>query len=247
MSTLVETEHAWRALTLGTDDDAADAFADVDSDRRRVYRELVHNNLLGVLKRACPHAVRLAKDAFVDVANHFLATRPIVTRFTRQIPGEFTTWLMAQPSATLPDAAFAELCHFEALEIDVLLAHTSDRAGADLVAGAQLVMDNSARLAVYRHPVHRVTATTTTWPTPSVVPSVVLCFQQAEVVVVEALSLALGKVLLHAAGGRTVDEAVAAVVDEAAAVGTLVEPGLLRAQLVSLQRRGAVAGFGGQS
>ena len=99
---LKDAEQAWRALALGTDEAAAAAFidvaADVDGERRALYRELVQNNLLGVIKRACPHALRLAGTAFVDVARLFLATQAITTRFTRQIPGEFTAWLMAQPA-----------------------------------------------------------------------------------------------------------------------------------------------------
>lgn len=244
-SHLRTVEAAFRALVFGDADSAvvAEVFGDVDVKRRRLYRELVQNSLHGVLRRACPHAVRLAGEAAFDVViDRFLASQPITVRFTREIPGAFTAWLMAQSPSSLPDPAFAELCHFEALEIEITLAKRSPHVVTPLRPGARLVIDDSARLAIYRHPVHRVTSSTSSWPTPSPLPSVLLCFQRDEALVVEPLSLALGKVLLHAAAGLSVDEAVGAVVAE---VGDVIDGGTLRAQLVGLHHRGAVARFEG--
>lgn len=243
MSHLLAVEAAFRALVFGDADSAlvTDVFGDVDVTRRRLYRELVQNNLHSVLRRACPHAVRLAGEAAFDVViDRFLASQPVTVRFTREIPGAFTAWLMAQPSSSLPDPSFAELCHFEALEVEITLAKRSPHIVTPLRPGARLVIDDSARLAIYRHPVHRVTSSTSSWPAPSPLPSVLLCFQRDEVLVVEPLSLALGKVLLHAANGATVDDAVGAVVAE---VGAVVDVGTLRAQLVGLHHRGAIAHF----
>ncbi len=244
MSHLRAVEAAFRALVFGDADSAVvgEIFGAVDVDRRQLYRELVSNNVHGVLRRACPHAVRLAGEGAFDVViDRYLAQHAIASRFTRQLPGEFTAWLMAQPSSSLPDPSFAELCHFEALEIEITLAVRSAYVVSALKPGARLQLCDSARLAIYRHPVHHVMSTTTTWPSPSTLPSVVLCFQRDELFAVEPLSLALGKVLLHSAAGHDVDTCVGAVVDEAQAVGAVIDASVLRQQLVSLHQLGAVA------
>jgi hypothetical protein len=241
MSHLDAMAQAWRTITLG---DGAAAFVDVDADRQALYRELVQNNLRGIVRRACPHAHRLAGQAFSTVIDRFLAEHPIASRFTRDIPGEFTAWLMTQPSSSLPDPSFAELCHFEALEIDVMLSSTSDHIVVERIDLATTPhMNLSARLAIYRHDVLSTTASSTTWPALLPQPAVVLCFQANEQFVVEHLSIATGKVLLATAAGATVGEALASVCSEAATQGAHVDRGAVLAQLTDLHHRGAVASF----
>ena len=165
-------------------------------------------------------------EAFEAVVDRFLAEQPITVRFPRQIPAAFSAWLMAQASLSLslPDPAFADLCHFEALELEITLAVRSGHVVAALRPGESVVIDDSARLGIHRHAIQHVTISTA-WPPPS--PSVALCWQRDEVFVVAPLSPAPGKVQLHTAAGHDVETAVAVVVAEAN-----VDGGLLR----SLQR-----------
>lgn len=241
MSHLDAMAQAWRTITLGT---GAPAFDGVDADRQALYRELVQNNLRGILRRACPHAQRLGGEAFSQVIDRFLDEHPIAVRFTRDIPAEFTAWLMTQPPASLPDPAFAELCHFEALEIDVTLSPRSSHIVVERIDPSTTpTMDASTRLAVYTHDVLGVTSSSSAWPTPLRQPAVVLCFQANEQFVVERLSVATGKVLLACAGGASVGDAVAAVVREAASQGATVDAGAVMAQLTDLHQRGAICSF----
>jgi hypothetical protein len=256
MSSLRDVEAGFRALIMGNDDGMASAvvFAGVPAERQRVYRTLVRNSLRGSIRRSCPHAIRLAGDeAFDAVVDAFLAGCPIQTRLTRDIPGEFAAWLMARASqppspssstSITSSVAFAELCHFEALEIDVTMSETAPHVPGALQAGSRVEMDPSTRLAIYRHPVQTVTSRSTSLPAAGAQPTVLLCFQRAEAFEVEVISPALGKVLLGSAEGP-VSAAIAAVVEEGRAAGVVIDAGRLRGDLVGLHRRGAIAGFVG--
>ena len=240
-ATLRDVEETFRALVLSRE---PRTFADVDEARQKVYRELVQNNLRGTIRRATPHALRLAgPEAYDALVGRFLDEVPIATRFTREIPGAFTAWLMSLPADELPHPAFGELCHFEAIEVEVILALTTPRRPSEPVDDATIVTDSSARLCVYRHPVHKVGKTTSSWPQPLAAPTVLLVFQEAERFVVEPLSLVLGKVLLHAANGASIGAAIDAVVAEATAAGTIVLPARLKSELIGLHHRGAIAAF----
>ncbi|HEY1098704.1 MAG TPA: putative DNA-binding domain-containing protein, partial [Myxococcota bacterium] len=195
---LADIERAWRRAVFGD----GHGLVDVEPARQQLYRDLVRNNLGGVLRRACPHAARLAGSTFDDIVTAFL-TEPLRERFTRRIPQAFTTWL-SSTSMTLPHASFAELCHFEALEIDVVLAERAPHVVTVLRDDAVAVLDASARLGVYAHPVHLVTATTTTWPTPSSVPTALLMFQHDEVAAVEVLPLLVARLLVALGGGARI-------------------------------------------
>jgi hypothetical protein len=223
-------------------------FDGADAARQRVYRDLVQSNLSGALRRACPHAIRLGGAApFDDLVARFLDEQPPTTRLLRAVPGEFTAWLATLPAGDLPHPSFAELCHFEALEIDVTLAETAHDLG--VVAGnvvdaeAVVVVDPSARLAAYAHPVHRVTAQTTAWPAATTTPSIVLCFQRAEAFAVDVISPAVARVLVRSTDGAALGAILDELAAEAAASGAVFERGRVRADLVDLHRRGALVGF----
>lgn len=250
MTKLVDVEAGFRALTMGEHD--APVWDGVPVERQRLYRSLVRANLKGVLQRSCPHARRIVGEAAFDVVTDaFLASHRIQTRLTRDIPGEFTAWLQAQATSPLPSSslahhdgvAFAELCHFEALEIEITMAETTPPSPGRPVDVARVVMDGSARLAVYRHPIHTVRSQTTSLPGPTAVPSVVLCFQRAEALAVDVIAPAVGKLLMLTAGGASVGEALRSLEDEAAAAGLTIDRGRLKSSLVALHRRGAIAAF----
>ncbi len=240
--TLASTEAALRALLLGRE---PTWLAGVDRRRQRVYRDLVRSNLLNTIERACPHARRLHRADFDDVAARFLAEAPPTTRLVRDVPAQFTAWLMQQEPATLPSSArsgaFGELCHFEALEIEVTMSETGrhQTAGA-VVDDAVFLLDPSARLALYRHPVHRVTSTTTALPAAAAQPVVLLCFQRAEQFVVDVVSPAVAKLLVCFSQGQTLGAGLGVLRAEAAAAGTVVDVARVRADLVDLRWRGAL-------
>ncbi len=242
--TLRDVEAGFKRLLL----DERPAFFGDDAEgqkRQRVYRRLVRNNLMGTIDRACPHARRLAGDvAFDALVARWLSTSPPTTRLLRDVPGEFTAWLQqtqAQQPTSTPHPSFAELCHFEALEIEVTLSEVSAHAAGPLDEARGLLLDASARLCVYAHPVHHVTSTTTTWPAASAAPVALLCFQRAELFAVQPLSLGVAKVLMLCADGRPLADAIAVVVDEGSAAGVIVDRGRIKADLVDLQRRGALS------
>jgi hypothetical protein len=258
---LVDVERALRALTLG--DGATLDWPGVPKQRQQVVRDLVRRNLKGILERACPHARRLVGTAAFDVVtDRFLATHRLQTRLTREIPGAFTSWLLQQPPSTLPGtgdgddgakahagACFAELCHFEALEIEITLAETasptarSDPPPDAALDDALVELDASARLAVYRSPVHWVGAATTRLPSPAPVPFVLLCHQRDEALRVEVIEPAVGKVLVALASGALIGAAIARVQKEAADVGVVVDAARVREALLQLHQHGAIASF----
>lgn len=235
---LNDVERGFRALLLH---ESPTLFAGVDEGRQRAYRELVRNNLRGTLDRACPHARRLFTDAFDALTSRWLAEAPPTTRLLRDVPSAFAAWLATLPPSSLPHPAFAELCHFEAVEIEVVLAETTVHGAAPMKDASQVVFDTSLRIGVYLHAVHRVRSTTTELPASSPVPHVVVCFQRAEAFEVRPVSPAVGKVLMITSQGAAVGAAIDAVVAEAVGAGVSVDVGRLKSDLVDLQRRGAIS------
>jgi hypothetical protein len=235
---VAKIEAGFRALLLSKE---PGFFDDVDEGRQRVYRQLVRNSLLGTLRRACPHALRLHPALFEQLAERFLDEAPPTTRLVRDIPGQFTAWLMQDPTTTTTTPAFAELCHFEALEIEVALSETGAHApGGPLDDDAVPLLDPSARLAIYRFPVHRVTSSSVGLPEAAATPIVLLCFQRAELFVVEAVSPAVAKLLLLVSQGQTLGAAMKVLDDEATAAGLQLDRGRVRADVVDLRCRGAL-------
>jgi hypothetical protein len=239
MTDLDDVERTLRALAFGADgprlaDEGAFGAA---PERLRLYRTLVTNTVHGAIRRACPHARRIGGEArFAAHVARFLAEQPLRVRFTRDLPGAFTAWLLEHPGAEVDAAAYAELCHFESLEIEVTMAEptTSPPPG-------DLAMDASARLAIYQHPVHTVTARSTSLPAATTQPTVLVCFQRAEALAVASIAPAVGKVILACASGASMQDAIAGVIDEGRATGIAVDVGLVRSALVDLHRRGAIA------
>ncbi|MDP2340376.1 MAG: putative DNA-binding domain-containing protein [Deltaproteobacteria bacterium] len=236
---LAKIEAGFRALLLNREPKLFDG---VDEARQRVYRDLVRNSLLGTLRRACPHAIRLQGALFDQLAARFLEEAPPTTRLVRDVPGQFTAWLMQEAttstSTVLP--AFAELCHFEALEIEVTLSETAAHPLAPLDDDAVPLLDPSARLAIYRYPVHRVTSSSTALPEVSPAPVVLLCFQRAEQFVVVGLSPAVAKLLMLVSQGQTLRAALMVLNDEATSASVEFDRGRVRSDVVDLQRRGAL-------
>jgi len=252
MTTLKDVEATFRALAIGDGGDAlvAGGAFGAAPERLRLYRSLVQNTLRSAIRRACPHARRLGGEARLEAhVSRFLDTSKLETRFVRDLPGAFSQWLLADAAEHHRDGddavAYAELVHFEALEVEVTMAETSPQGGLSLSDDVTLEMDGSTRLCIYRHPVHTVTLQTSALSSlaPSAQPYVLVCFQRAEAFAVEPVAAAVGKVLIACTDGATVGAAIKAVVDEGIALGVSVDVGLVRSALVKLRRLGAIAAF----
>jgi hypothetical protein len=249
MSHIDDVARAWRQLLC---DETPTFFQGSHAPRKRqqVYRDLVRRNLASAIGRACPHARRLAGEATFDgLITRFLAESPPTTRRMREVPWQFSTWLASLPAGNLPHPCFVELVHFETLEIDVTLSPTArDRASApdvipDVDEAAVVVVDPSTRLCACLYPVHRVTSSSTSWPLAAPAPLFLCCFQRADAFVVDVVSPAVARVLVGSTENQALGTSLDALAEEAAATGVLFERGRVRADLVDLQRRGALVGF----
>jgi hypothetical protein len=249
LSVVDDVARAWRALLLG---DEPRFFSEpaASLDRQQVYRTLVRRTLSGAVQRACPHAWRLTGDAvFSSLLERCWAEAPPSTRRMHELAGQFAAWSQDVPPHELPHPAFSELCHFEALELEVTMAKTAQdlptfgELVVDLDDVVVVVVDPSTRLCAYRHPVHRVTAATTDWPAASTAPTFLLCFQRDEAFVVDVVSPAVARLLVMSQDGVPVGLALRGLAATAASSNVAFDPERVRSDLVDLQRRGALAGF----
>jgi uncharacterized protein (UPF0276 family) len=94
------------------------------AERLGIYRQLIHNNLRGVIQSALPLFCHFLGDApLQERVAAFLAAGAARSRFYRHVPGEFTTYL-AQVEAThpLPLPFLADLARYEATVFDLIAA-----------------------------------------------------------------------------------------------------------------------------
>lgn len=242
---LADVENDWRALLLAREPRLMDG---ADEARQRVYRRLVRGNLSGSIRRGVPILRKLAGEERVDaLITRFLDEVGVKTRLVRFIPIEFGQWLMdhAAEIPELPHPAAGELAHWEALEIDVIMAPDatlSSTFSLALTENARVEMHPSTRLAAYRHAVHAMTTSSTSWPDTSSEPFILLAWRSAEKMTWQQLDGGTAKTILETSQGATVGEALARV--RAALVpGDSLDEARVRASLVDLCRRGAIIGF----
>ena len=240
---LAELEHGLRALLLAQDEVLIEG---ADPARQRVYRRLVRGNLMSAMRRGVPILRKLAGHDVVDalIARYLHEVAPR-TRLVRFLPIEFASWLLSLPPAQLPHPAAGELAHWEALEIEVVMAPdvelTAQLSRAPLDA-CSIHMHPSTRLCAYRHPVHVLTSSSIQWPAQSAEPALLLAWRAAERFTAHALDGATAKVLVETASGAAIGEAFARI-EASLGAGDVLDRALVRASLVDLQRRGAIVGF----
>lgn len=204
-----DVEGALRALLLDPD---GPLLPGVEPARQRALRRLVQNNLRGAVKRAIPHALRLAgPDATDALLTRFLHEAPPTTRFIREVPAAFARFVGALADAELPHPALRELVHWETVELEVLMA--PDTADVDACA-SRWVPDPSARLVAYRHDVIAVNESTCAWPDAGVEPVFALCFRAADRVRTRRISSACARALGAIAEGAPVDAVLPAHLTE---------------------------------
>lgn len=155
MSTLHDQLHHLAAHLR--DPAAHPAPPDIDTRRLAVYRELLLNNLDGLLAGNFPVIRQTLRDAdWHTLIRRFLAQHHCHTPLFTRIGREFVAFLEAEPSAVRP--WLAELAHYEWAELDLQLredtAPPHDPTG-DLLTGTPVLSPLAWPLA-YRWPVHRI-------------------------------------------------------------------------------------------
>lgn len=237
-----EYERRLRDLTMGAEERL---FEGVEPMCQRLYRRLVRANLFGAVRRALPITRRLLGDESTDrLIASFLDLGPgPQTRALRRVALEVGEWLMTQPQL-VPSGAVAELVHWEALEVEVALAPEYDGPALSREPGddAELEAHPSARLAAYRHPVHRLTRESAGYPAASEEPAILLAWRVDERVTWRSLDGAVAKLLVEAANGATIARCFDAV-EATLRPGEALDRRRVKAALVDLCRRGALVGF----
>ncbi|MET0068250.1 MAG: putative DNA-binding domain-containing protein [Candidatus Thiodiazotropha sp.] len=135
---------------------------DVGAARMRVYRELIFNNIDGVLSQAFPVLQRIC-DAprWHDLVSGFLRDHRAQTPYFSQLPGEFLVYLEERPADPAQDPPFLlELAHYEWVELALSLAEP-DSESSPLTARDDpleriLMLSPLAWLLTYAYPVHRI-------------------------------------------------------------------------------------------
>lgn len=192
----------------------------VDERRMRIYRELVHSTVSGLVENAFPVLRRILGDEqWGALMRAFVARHSCATPLFHEVAGEFVAFL--ETSEGLPDGLpgfSTELAHYEWVE----LALTVDPAEADpsladpngdLLNGVPVLSPLAWPLA-YRYPVHRI-APECQPDAPPEQPSWLLAYRTrgdavrfSELNAVSARLLAL--IATAPAAGRTLLEGIAA-------------------------------------
>jgi len=126
-----------------------------------VYRELVFNNLEGLLAATFPVVkATLGEAAWRDLVRDFLHEHRSATPLFPEVPQELLVYLNDRRGRRPQDPPFlAELAHYEWVELDLSLQDEADPAGidphGDPLAGVP-VLSPLVRVLAYRFPVHRI-------------------------------------------------------------------------------------------
>lgn len=205
--------------------------------RRQVRRSLVNGVTLGVpIARAL-----LGEEAVEGLIEQWLDASVPTTRLYWQLPLEFAGWVAEMPSPVHP--ALPELVHWETAEVDILNAPdaSSEALSAAPTDGARAELHPSARLCIYRHPVHRMTVESTDWPEALETPAFIIAYRRGERVFWNLLEPQVAQLLAKLAEGATVGEGLAFLESLYGAV----DRGVLVERLGALVERGALVGFRG--
>ena len=135
---------------------------DVEPRRMEVYRQLLINNVTGLLARTFPVARKiLGEDAWCALVRQFYAGHRAQTPYFAELPREFVEWLAARRERAAGEPPFLdELAHYEWVELALSIEETEpDPAGidpaGDLLDGRPVLSPLAWPLA-YRWPVHRL-------------------------------------------------------------------------------------------
>lgn len=139
------------------DPDNVPAPAGLDARRLAVYRQLLFNNVLGLLSTGFPVCAQLlGAPAWAALVRRFYATHPAHTPLFPELPAEFVQWLQAEPA--LPHPALAELAHYEWVETALYQLDADPLPPGTVAAPLDTPLQRSplAWPLLYRWPVHRL-------------------------------------------------------------------------------------------
>jgi len=139
--------------------DTATVPAGLDPRRVAIYRRLLFDNLLGLLRNGFPVSTALLGEAaWAALVRRFYAGHHSQAPLFTELAAEFVQWLQAQPD--LPHPALAELAHYEWVEtaLHQLDACPLPSLQADDAATLPLQRSPLAWPLLYRWPVHRLGA-----------------------------------------------------------------------------------------
>lgn len=133
----------------------------IEERRLAIYRDLLYNNLQGLLAGNFP-VIRstLGEDAWQRMVRAFFAGHRSHTPLFTEIGREFVRWLEATPGDGRDTPPWlAELAHYEWVELALQISDAQPPAGID--AGGDLldripVVSPQAWPLAYRWPVHRI-------------------------------------------------------------------------------------------
>lgn len=236
--TLRDVEAQLRALLLSPE---PRLLPGLDEERQLLYRRLVRGNFFDAVRRAMPIARKLlGEDVTRALITRFLVESPPTTRFLREVPSEFAAW--AQHQQDLPHAAARELIHWECLELDVTDAPEPERVAMPALPrdDATIATHPSARLAAYMHPVHRLTRESSEWPEARSEPFFLIAFRPREALDWISVAPVIAKMLVATADGSALLDAARSL---EAQHGAPIDLAWVRANLIDLERRGALLGF----
>lgn len=206
---LVRAEDALRRLVLSAE---PQLLTGVPEHRQRAMRRLVQNGLRSAVRRAIPHTSRLAGPSVVEaLLSQWLDTEPPRTRWVRELPSTFASFVGSLALDQLPHAACPELVHWETLELEVLFAADAPSEGLVDRAAAGWFPHPSARLCAYRHDVFSVDDATTSWPKAQDAPLFAVCFRVGDRVRYRRISAGSARVLTAVETGASLVDAWAQV------------------------------------
>jgi hypothetical protein len=141
--------------------------------RADVYRGLVRNNLLAVIRNAFPVTIDvLGMEAFDGRVADFLADHGPVTSLYRDIPEDVVRWALEG------ELEEADLMHYEWLEL-VAARHPADVDAVERSRDGKVRLNPTLQIGVYQRPVHLLSAERPS-VSPSEAPMVYLVWRRPE-------------------------------------------------------------------
>ncbi len=209
---------------------------------QRVYRRQVRGSLMSGTRLAIPICDRLLGRAVMDTwLERWLDEAPPTTRLYWQLPLEFAQWCVGAPDH--PHLAMPELIHWETLEVDILNApDPSPWPGLtrDPAPDKQPALDPSARLCVYRHPVHRLDLDAAGWPEAAPDPVFLMAWRRDEHLRWRTLSAQCAQLTAHLVEH---DAVLAVGLDFLQSLYGEIDRDALVGELAALVEGGALLGF----
>lgn len=136
----------------------------IPARRAKIYQELLFNNLRGFVDACFPVCRRLSgEESWERLARNFFRDWRSETPFFSEIPAEFISYVASEPVINTLPAWFAELAHYEWVELSVDLASDVVPSSSILPGNDSILSGNSIlrvnptlRNLVYRWPVHTI-------------------------------------------------------------------------------------------